>query len=160
MNLGTDTKRVIFDFASYWRENKDMTGARTKFIPLLGLLIVLALAYGLYQWLFVQWRVARGEGAFPRLFIAELASGMFLIVIWLALGWITLGRSQRSVLVSVIFLALGFLVYFYPYLQQLIPWLPFIIIFNAYQPLSYTGIFISVLGVLHLLLPASSPVKS
>jgi len=137
-----------------------VTATRTRFIPLLGLLIVLALAYGLDQLYFGQLRAAGLTSDYARLYIWEMVIGLFLIVIWLTLGWITLVRSRRSVLVSVIFLALGFLIYCYPYLYIMTPWWWLPPIFRAFHtPLSYTGIFVSVLGALHLYLTIDSSEK-
>jgi hypothetical protein len=130
---------------------------RTRYLPIVSVLFSVVLAYGLDQLYFSQSRAARLTSDYAQLYIWEMAIGLFLIVIWLALGWITLVRSQQSVLVSVIFLALGFLIYCYPYLYIMTAWSWLPPIFRAFHtPLSYTGIFIFVLGVLHLFLPTNN----
>ena len=136
------------------------TKTRSRFIPLLGLLVVLALAFVLNRWLYIQ-----GHSGFPffylrMIYIWNLVGGLFLITVWLALAWITLILSRRSNLVSIIFLAVGLLVYSYPGLNLWFSWLPVLVtLYSTSTPFSYTGIFIVVLGVLHLLLPINSSAK-
>ncbi len=141
-----------------------MNVTRTRFIPLVGLVIALALAYALNQWLDIQERNFHFTFISGQYFAWLLVCGLFLIAIWLALAWITLRLSRRSTLVSVIFLVLGLLVFSYPLLFQRFTWIlnlrPIIINYWIDTPLSYTGIFIVVLGFLNLLLPINSSVKS
>jgi hypothetical protein len=143
------------------RDNKIVTEARSRFLPLLGVLIALVLTFALNQWLYDQARLVRITSGYARLYVLEIISGLFLIIVWLALAWITLVRSQRSALVSIIFLALGFFIYCYQYIWILGIWSWLPLLFKSFDtPLSYTGIFIAVLGGLHFLLPASSSAKS
>ena len=82
---------------------------------------------------------------------------LVLFTAWLVLSWITLTRCQRSTPISVIVLIVGFFLYAYPSLEFLITWLP-MMFFTVRTPRSYTGLFVAVLSVLHLLV--TRPVKN
>ena len=139
-----------------------MTGPLNRLIPLLGLLASLALAYGLDQWLYIQSRNARVTSNFAQLYIWDIVCGLLLIAIWSALAWVTLILSRRSVVVSLIFVALGISVYCYPYfyMANWLPGIPFLPYLPLQSTLSFTGLFIAVLGILHLLLPISGSENS
>jgi len=137
-----------------------VNATRTKFIPLLGLVIALALAYAINQWLNIQERNVHLTFNSGQYHVWLLVCGLLLIAIWLALAWITLRLSRRSALVSVIFLVMGLLVFSCPLLFPWFTWIPILTRYWIDTPLSYTGIFIVVLGFLNLLLPINSSVKS
>jgi len=128
-----------------------MSDTRTRFIPLLGLVIAIALAYAINQWLTLQERNFRVTSNYKLYSVWLLVSGLFIIIVWLALGWITLKLGHRSVLVSIIFLVAGLLVFSYPILWQSFRWIPTLVIYWTDTPLAYTGIFIVVIGTLNLL---------
>lgn len=118
-----------------------------------GVLLTLALAYLLDSWLFTQTRLSRATdftGIRDPLFLWTVVSGLVLFVAWLALSWITLTRGHRSTLFSIIVLIVGLLLYVYPFLQLVVIWIP-MIFFTVRTPLAYTGLFVAVLSILHLL---------
>ena len=137
-----------------------MTVTRTRLFPLLGLVIALALAYAINQWLYVQERNFRFTSNYKLYLVWLLVCGLLLIIVWLALGWITLSLSHRSALVSIIFLVVGLLVFSYPLLWQSFRWIPTLVNYWIDTPLSYTGIFIVVIGFLNLLRPINRSEKS
>lgn len=117
-----------------------------------GVAINLLLAYFLDRWLFTQTQVAQAEGIQTPLHKWTIVSGLVLFFFWLGLSWVTLTTSQKSRLVSVIVLIVGLVLYIYPTLQMLATWTP-MLFFTVRTPLSYTGLFVAVLSVLHLLVP-------
>lgn len=127
---------------------------RNRIIFPIGVLVTLGLAYLLDSWLFTQTRLAKSThlvGFQDPLFLWTAVSGLVLFAAWLALSWITLTRSRRSLTISIIILIVGLLLYMYPYLELIIPWLP-LIFFTVRTPLAYTGLFIAILSALQLLL--------
>jgi hypothetical protein len=137
-----------------------VTGTRTRLLPLLGLVIALALAYAINRMLYIQERNFRFTSNFKLYLIWLLVCGLLLIVIWLALGWITLSLSHRSALVSIVFLVVGLSVFSYPFLWQSFTWIPNLMVYWIDTPLSYTGSYIVVLGFLNLFLPINRSEKS
>jgi hypothetical protein len=122
--------------------------------------IALGLAYAINQWLTIQERNFRATSNYVQWVIWLLVCGLLLIVIWLALAWITLSLSHRSALVSIVFLVVGLLVFSYPLLWQSFRWIPTLVNYWIDTPLSYTGIFIVVVGFLNLLRPINRSGKS
>jgi hypothetical protein len=115
-----------------------------------GVFATLFVAYFLDRWLLTHTRLARAEGnSFP-LFLWTIVSGGVLYASWLALSWITLTRSRRSTPVSAVVLIVGFLLFIYPYLYLTWTWLPTLFVMER-TPLAYTGLFVAVLSILHLL---------
>ncbi len=121
----------------------------------IGVLVVLVIAYLLDKWLFTQTRLARSNPAQTwyqdPIFVWILVSGLILFIVWLGLGWIALARSQRSLPISIIILIVGLIIYLYPFLQMIFIWLPYIFT-NVRTPLSYSGLYIGILSILHLLI--------
>jgi hypothetical protein len=130
---------------------------RSKYSSLIGLVISLFLFFGTDKWLDRQARIAHLNSDFQTYMIWIIVIGLAICALLFALSWLTLFRSQRSVPISIIFIAVGLIVYIYPVLYQLvplwIPWLPLPYIYYYNTPLAYTGIFITVLGILRLSLP-------
>ncbi len=120
-----------------------------------GVLVTLVLAYLLDRWLFAQTRLVRtgqfSPGIEDPLFVWTVASGLVLFAAWLALSWIALTRSQSSLPVSIIILIVGLIIYLYPYLEMMLPWLP-MLFFTVRTPLAYSGLFVVMLSVLQLLI--------
>jgi hypothetical protein len=133
-----------------------MMSGNPKFFPgyvsLIGMLATLLAAYGLDRWLFLSMRLAMKTSNFVYLSVWTLGAGLALLAVWLVLGWLTLARSRRSLLVSITFLLLGSLFYYYFHLQIFFVWLPYLFS-DVRTPLSYSGLFIAFLGLLHLFLP-------
>ena len=130
---------------------------RSKYSSLMGTVIALALLFGLDKWLDRQARLARLNSDYQSYMIWIIMIGLAIGVVWFLLSWLTLLKSERSYLISIIFIFVGLIVYIYPVLYLWNPawiaWLslPYLYGFNA--PVAYTGIFIAVLGLLHLSLP-------
>jgi hypothetical protein len=122
------------------------------YVSLVGMLITLLAAYALDRWLFRTMQLATKTSNYVYLYVWTLGSGLVLLAVWLGLGWITLARSRRSLLVSIQFLIVGSLIYYYPLLQISFVLLPYLFT-GVRTPLSYSGLFIAFLGLLHLFLP-------
>jgi hypothetical protein len=123
-----------------------------RYVSVIGMLVTLLAAYGLDRWLFRTIQLAMTSGNYVYLYVWTLGSGLALLAIWLDLGWITLARSRRSLLVSILYLIIGSLIYYYLYLQMFFVWLPYLFT-EVRTPFSYSGLFIAFLGLLHLFLP-------
>ena len=129
-------------------------GIRSRVIYPIGVLITLGLAYLLDSWLFTQTRLAKSThlvGIHDPLFLWTIISGLVLFAAWLALSWLALTKSSRSLPISLIIIVIGLIFYIYPYLEMLITWLP-MLYFTVRTPLAYTGLFIAVLSTLQLIL--------
>lgn len=130
-----------------------------RYISPLAMVATLTLVYGIDNWLDYQEKIAFNTNSYTPLLAWTLVSRMFLIVVWLALYWITFVWAQRDVRVGVFHLIVGFVIVIYPATQMFVPGLPFL--FTSYDTsLSYTGIFFSLLGILLLLQPIPSSVDS
>ena len=133
---------------------------RSKYSSLLGMAIAVILFIGMDKWLYRQERLARQTPDFQLYVIWMVISGFAIFVILCVLSWVTLLKSQRSYPISILFLVVGIIVYTYPvlylWLPLWIPWLPVPYISAYDSPFPYTGIFIAVLGFLHLFLPAEA----
>lgn len=130
---------------------------RSKYSSLVGMVIAIILFIGIDKWLYWQERTARQNINFELYYLWVIVSGLAICALLCALSWLTLLKSQRSYPISIIFIAVGLIVYIYPILYllipQWIPWLSFPYISYYNTPFVYTGIFIAVLGFLHLFLP-------
>jgi hypothetical protein len=119
-----------------------------------GVLITLVLAYLLDKWLFTQTRLEQSgnfKWGLEPLFLWTVVSGLVLFAAWLALSWIALARSQRSLPIAIAILIVGLLIYLYPFLQMIFTWLP-MLFFTVRTPLSYSGLYIAILSILQLLI--------
>lgn len=129
--------------------------SRNLIIFPIGVLSILILSYFLDRWLFTQTRLARITPAATwyqdPIFMWTAVSGLVLFAAWLGLSWIVLTRSQRSVPISITILILGVIIYFYPFLQMIFIWLPYIFT-NVRTPLSYSGLYIAIMSILQLLI--------
>jgi hypothetical protein len=133
--------------------------ALKKYMPLLALVVTIALLYGMDSFLDYQSRVASRELTFKPFILMTLISHIILLVIWLALYWITFIWGEPNTTVGVIFLIVGFVIVLFPIIQITIPGVPFL--FSSYTTsLQYTAIYITLLGILLLLKPqrSSNPV--
>jgi hypothetical protein len=120
------------------------------YISLLGILVAIALAYGLDRWLDNQRNFALRTTDITPLILWTLAIHFLLITVFLGLFWIIFRWNMSDTGLGSIILIIGIATVIYPALQISVPALPSIITsFNSL--LSYTGIFISFLGVLKLL---------
>ena len=127
---------------------------RSRIIYPIGVFLTLGLAYLLDSWLFTQTRLAKSThlvGIYDPLFLWTIISGLVLFAAWLALSWLALTKSSRSLPISLTLIVIGLIFYIYPYLEILITWLP-MLYFTVRTPLAYTGLFIAVLSTLQLIL--------
>lgn len=122
---------------------------------ILSVVITLALAFGVDKWLFIQERVARQNANMTPVLIWTIFGGLVLIVIWMALSWIILVKSRRNRPVSVILISIGLVTFILYQLQYLFPGWPEQLFLSQPRPinLQYTGIFVTALGILNILLP-------
>ena len=122
---------------------------------LLSVVITLALAFGVDKWLFIQERVARQNANMTPVLIWTIFGGLVLSVIWVAFSWIILVKSRRNRPVSVILIVIGLVTFIWYQLQYLFPGWPEQLFLLQPRPinLQYTGIFITALGFLNILLP-------
>jgi uncharacterized membrane protein len=130
---------------------------RSKYSSLAGMLISLFLFFGLDRWLADQAKIARDNTDFRSYVLWITLIGFAIAALLYVLSWLTLFRSQRSTPISIIFIVVGLVVYLYPvlYLWSPVwaPWLPLPYLFSYDTPVAYTGVFITVLGFLHLSQP-------
>lgn len=126
---------------------------RSRYSSLIGMIIALCMFFGIDRLLARQARIARQSSDFQQYMVWIIGIGLAIGVLLFVLSWLTLSRSQRSYQISFVFIVIGLLVYIYPILYLWIGWLHLPYLYNYDTPISYTGIFISVLGVLHLSLP-------
>jgi len=130
---------------------------RSKYSSLIGMVIAIILVFGLDLWLNKQERLARQNGEFQTYMIWIIVVGFVLGVILYALSWLALLRSQRSTPISIVFIIIGLVVYIYPVLYLWAPawlsWLTLPYLYSYDTPFAYDGIYIAVLGFLHLSLP-------
>ncbi len=118
-------------------------------------LVMLFIAYLLDRWLFTQSRLARAgisQLTTSPLFVWTIVSGIVLFVAWLAVSWLTLARTRRSVPISIIGMIVGFILFIYPYLQVYAAILLPMLFRATNTPLAYTGLYISVLSGLQLII--------
>jgi hypothetical protein len=130
---------------------------RSKYAALIGMFIALILFFGLDRWLDQQAQLARRTSDFRTYMIWIIVVGLVLGILLYTLSWLTLLKSQRSTAISIIFMLIGLLVYLYPVLYLWAPswisWPHLSYLYTYSTPVAYTGIFIAVLGFLHLSLP-------
>lgn len=123
------------------------------------MVIALILFVAINQWLERQARIYLQSTDFQSYLIWMILSGLAIGALLCALSWLTLLRSRRSYPISLIFITVGSIVYAYPFLYLIIPhwfpWLSLPYISSYTTPFPYTGIFIGVIGFLHLFLPNS-----
>ena len=127
---------------------------RSRYSSLLAMALALLLAFGIDKWFYQQTLIYRQRLNATVYEMWIIAVGLALCIVWSCLGWITLMRSRRSVIVSIIFLVIGSLVYIYPLLQLYFRWLP-LLVSSFISPFMNSGIYVAVLGILHLFLPES-----
>jgi hypothetical protein len=139
-------------------QNKDLM---YKLISLLGMIAVFAIAWGMDVFLAFQSKLASATFNYLQYFGLSAACALVLIALWFGLGWLVLYKCGYSRLVWITFLVFGLfwtlIVYFYPF----IPWHNVgIAIANTFSSRSAsmrsTGMFIAVLGLLHLPLRSRS----
>jgi hypothetical protein len=122
---------------------------------ILSMVITLALAYGIDQWIFFQFRYGKPLSDLGHAYIGNILGGLVLCAVWLALIWIILVKCRRNVAVSIIFIAVGLLAFVWFPLELVSPfWSVHLYLFNTIPAnLQYSGLFIAALGFLMLLLP-------
>jgi hypothetical protein len=122
---------------------------------LLGMVITLALAFGFDKWLFIQERYARQNGNLASVLIWTIFEGLLLGVVWVAFSWVILVKSRRNRPVSTVLVVIGLMTFSWYQLQYLFPDWPKQLFLLQPRPinLQYTGIFMTTLGLLNILLP-------
>ncbi|MBE0411725.1 MAG: hypothetical protein IBX69_18515 [Anaerolineales bacterium] len=124
-----------------------------RYISILCILVAIALAYGLDRWLDNQRNFAFRTTDITPLILWTLAIHFLLIAVFLGLFWIIFRWKKPDTSPGLIILIIGIATVIYPALQIFVPAMPSI--FTSFNSiLSYTGIFISFLGILKLLKPA------
>lgn len=121
-----------------------------KYLSLPSAMVTLALAYGIDRWLAYQAKLASRTLYHVPLLAWTLVSQVFLIFIWLAFYWITFVWGQRDAKAGVLLVSIGLAIILYPAIQLFVPGAPFLI-FSYTTFLSFTGIFISTVGMLCLI---------
>jgi hypothetical protein len=133
---------------------EDRTTINRIIFPI-GALVILVIGYLLDKWLFIQMRFQRSNPSSTwiqdPIFLWTVVNGLVLFAAWLVLSWITLTRSHRSLIISIIILIVGVIIYLYPFLQMIFTWLP-MIFFTVRSTLSYSGLYIAILSILQLLI--------
>jgi len=121
----------------------------------LSMLITLAIAYGIDQWLNIQQSYPRMNINFQQAFLWEFFSGLLLCVVWIALSWMVLVKNRRSVAISILYIVIGLLSFVWIPLEMASPFvMKHLFLFrNSVPNLQYSGLFIAALGFLTLLFP-------
>ena len=141
------------------------TGFQYKGISLLAMVAVLAIAWGMDQFLIDQTKLASATFNYSQLFGLSAACVLILIALWFGLGWLALFKSGYSRLIWITFLIVGLFWALVLYVWPWLPWPPFR--FAIAYTLSArsamvksTGMFIAVLGLFNLALRSRSRVTS
>ena len=132
-----------------------------KIISLLGMVAVLAIAWGMDQFLVNQTKLAMETFNYNQLFGLSAACVLILIALWFGLGWLALFKSGYSQLIWITFLIVGL---FWALVLYALPWIPWHLFRNAIVStlqarsamVRSTGTFIAVLGLLNLALRSRS----
>ncbi|OGO36084.1 MAG: hypothetical protein A2W35_07360 [Chloroflexi bacterium RBG_16_57_11] len=133
-----------------------------KVISLLAIIAVLAIAWGIDQFLIDQTKLASATFNYFQLYGLSAACALILIALWFGLGWLVLFKSGYSRLIWIPFLIVGSFWVLVKYLWLLIPWPPlhrmgWALDFEYSTPsLISTTMFIAVLGLLNLALRSRS----
>ena len=124
--------------------------ALKKYMPLLALVVTIALLYGIDVFLDYQNRAAYRGDTVVQVIILTFVGHVILLIVWLALYWITFIWGEPNTAMGVIFLIVGFVIMIFPIIQVSFTGVPFL--FTSYGTnLQYTAIFIMFLGILLLL---------
>jgi len=137
------------------------TGFQYKVISLLAMVAVLAIAWGMDQFLIDQTKLASATFNYSQLFGLSAACVLILIPLWFGLGWLALFKSGYSRSIWISFLIVGL---FWALVLYVWPWIPWPPIRNAIVStlqarsamVRSTGTFIAVLGLLNLVLRSRS----
>lgn len=138
------------------------TGFRYKLISLVGMAVILAIAWGMDKLLAHQTKLASATFNYSQLFWISTACALILIVLWYCLGWLALFKSGYSRLIWIPFVLVGIFGLLVFYLWPYIPLGPLHRIAWALQfeyptaSLKSTTLFIAVLGLLNLALRSRS----
>jgi hypothetical protein len=138
------------------------TAVRYRILALLGMMTVLAIAWGMDQLLVYQTKLASATFNFTPLFVISAACVLIMIALWFGLGWSALFQSGYSRLIWITFLVVGLFWALVLYLWLFIPWQPlhrmaWALDFEYSRPIMKpTTMFITVLGLLNLTLRSRS----
>jgi len=124
----------------------------TKVIPLMGMAVTLAIAYGLDRWIEALERMVRRTfHAWPLEWVLS-ASNLLLAGSLLTLWWLVNLRSERGKFVSWVFLIVGLFLTFGRYMVWGLglPLLRFLTLHRDSR-LAYAGAFIAVIGMFSLI---------
>jgi hypothetical protein len=134
-----------------------------KIITLLGLVAILAIAWGMDQFLAYQGKLASATFNYAQYLGLIAASALILIALWFGLGWLALFKCGYSPPLWIAFLAVGLFctMFLFLYIGPSLPWLPYWAdIINTLGTRSAmvrsTCMFIAVLGLLNLALRSRS----
>jgi len=133
--------------------------ARSFITSTLSMLSTLAIAYGIDQWIYYQFRHGKPIGNPVPQYIGEILGGLVLCVFWLTLSWIILVKIRRNSTAAIIFIVIGLLAFVWFPLEVISPfWAIHLYLFTTIPSnLQYSGLFVAALGGLTLLLPRHNP---
>ncbi len=131
---------------------------RSFITTILGMLGTLAISYGIDQWLTYQQRITRQDMNFHLAYTWVILGGLLLMIVWSALGWLALVKSQRILAVSIIYIVIGILAFiWFPLELVSVFWITHLYLFpNLVYNLQYSGLFIAALGILTLFIPKTT----
>lgn len=137
------------------------TGLLYRVISLLGMVAVLAIAWGMDQFLEFQRKWAAASFQYPQFCGLSIVSRLVLMALWFGLGWLALFKSGHSRLIWITFLIVGLFWAFILYVLPMMPWLPgqmeiIVTLQGSAGILRSTGMFIAVLGLFNLALRSRS----
>jgi hypothetical protein len=120
------------------------------------MLATLAITYGIDRWVFLQFNLGKPNDVRAiSASIGTILGGLLTCLLWVLFCWIILVKNRRSLAASIIFILIGLLAFIWFPLETLSPfWLRYLFIFpTAPINLQSTGLLITALGILTLLLP-------
>jgi hypothetical protein len=134
------------------------TGLLCKVVSLLAMVAILAIAWGMDQFLVYQHKLASASFEYTQSLVSSAACALALIAVWFGLGWLVLFKCGYSRLIWITFLVVSLFWALVLYLWVLIPWPPvhsmaWALDLEYSRPnMKSTTIFIAVLGFLNLAL--------
>ncbi len=134
--------------------------ARSFITSTTSMLATLAIAYGIDRWIYFQFNL--GRSADVRTVTSSIGSiigGLITGLIWVALIWMNIYKTQSTKTTSIIFILAGILAFIWFPLELISPfWLRYLFLFPTHPAnFQFTGLLISALGLLTILVPRRKP---
>lgn len=130
---------------------------RYRILSLLGIVVVLAIAWEMDRLLAYQTKLASATFNYTQLFVLSAACVLVMVALWFGLGWSAIFKSGYSRLIWITFLVVGLFWALVLYAWPVIPWTAFrhaiaFTLSGRSAMMRSTGMFLAVLGLLNLAL--------